>query len=242
MRRFAGLCGVLAFVTFNAGWIVGDLVQRPAFSPADDDISYLGALTAKSPWLYNQIAANLSGALIVLLAIGLWCELRTSWLGRAGAVLLAGVGVGAFLDGLFHLDCQSIDTGCTNTSWHAHAHKIESGATLGLTFAAIVILAAGFRRVSRWRNWSLPVLGVLPGVIAANVAFSAIGVGAAVRAGTVVLFLGFAALGLRLVVAHGRDSIPSRSTSGGYTTQQAAAEDRTRPVPRTLRTETRDRQ
>src|SRR5205085_6333725 len=52
--RGAGLCGLLAFVTFNAGWIVGDLVQRPAFSPADDDISYLGALTAKSPWLYNQ--------------------------------------------------------------------------------------------------------------------------------------------------------------------------------------------
>jgi hypothetical protein len=85
MRRFAGLCGVLAFVTFNVGWIVGDLVQRPAFSAADDDISYLGALSAKSPWLYNQIAANLSGALIVLLAV----------------VLLAGVGVGTFLDGLF---------------------------------------------------------------------------------------------------------------------------------------------
>lgn len=208
MRRFAGLCGLLAFVTFNAGWIVADLVQRPAFSPADDDISYLGALSAKSPWLYNQIAANLSGALIVLLAVGLWIELKTSWLGRVGAVLLAGAGVGTFLDGLFHLDCQSIDTGCTNTSWHAHAHKIESAATVGLTLAAIVVLALALRRASGLRTWSLMFLGVLPGVIAANVAFSAIGAGAAVRAGTIVVFLGFAALGLMLVAATGSANSP----------------------------------
>jgi hypothetical protein len=197
--RGAGLCGLLAFVTFNAGWIVGDLVQRPAFSPADDDVSYLGALTARSPWLYNQVAANLAGALVVLLAVGLWLELRTSRLGRVGAVLLALVGAGTFLDGVFRLDCQSIDGGCANTSWHAHAHKLESAATVGLTFAAIVVLALAFRRLPRWRGYSLPLFGVLPGVLAANVVFSAVGDGAAVRAGTVVVFLAIALLGFRVV-------------------------------------------
>ena len=37
--RLAGLGGLLAFVTFNAGWITGDFAQPAAFSPANDDIS-----------------------------------------------------------------------------------------------------------------------------------------------------------------------------------------------------------
>jgi hypothetical protein len=207
MTRLAGLCGVLALVIFNAGWIAGDLVQRPAFSPADDDMSYLGAVTAKSPWLYDRISANLSGLLIVLLAVGLWRALGTSRLGRLGAVLLAGVGVGMFLDGLFRLDCQSIDPGCVNSSWHAHAHKIESAATVALTFGAVVVLALAFRRDPRHRGWSLPLLAVVPGVFAANIVFSAVGEGAAVRAGTVVVLLGVATLGLRLAF----DRSPTRT-------------------------------
>ena len=199
MTRVAGWCGLVGFLTFNAAWIAGDLAQRPAFSPADDDISYLGALTAKSPWLYNQVAANLSGLLIVALAIGLWLELRDSRIGMLGAALLALAGTGTFLDGLFRLDCQSIDAGCSNTSWHSQAHKIESAATVGFSLAAIVVLALAFRRLPRWRSSWLPFLGVIPGVFAANIIFSAIGSGAAVRAGTVVLFAGFAYLGLRLV-------------------------------------------
>jgi hypothetical protein len=198
MIRFAGLCGLLGFVTFNVGWIAGDLVQRPAFSPADDDVSYLGALTARSPWLYDQLAANVSGALLVVLAVGLWLELRPSLLGRLGAVLLAGVGLGTFLDGLFRLDCQSIDAGCANASWHAQAHKIESGLTVALTFASIVVLAAAFRRSARRRRWWLPLLCTIPSVFAANVALSPVGDGAAVRAGTVVVFLAFAGVGLGL--------------------------------------------
>jgi hypothetical protein len=35
--RLAGLGGLLAFVTFNAGWIAGDFAQPAAFSPANDD-------------------------------------------------------------------------------------------------------------------------------------------------------------------------------------------------------------
>jgi hypothetical protein len=84
-------------------------------------------------------------------------------------------------------------------------------------------------------------LSVLPGVIAANVAFSAIGVGAAVRAGTVVVFVGFAALGLTLVAANLGDTVRSRSISVGYPIQQVATEEGTRSLPRTLSAETIDR-
>ena len=60
MRRVAGACGLLAFVTFNLGWILGGFAQPAAYSVADDDISDLGAVTASSAWLYNQLAANIT--------------------------------------------------------------------------------------------------------------------------------------------------------------------------------------
>ena len=113
--RAAGLCGLVAFVTFNVGWIAGDVAQPRAFSPANDDISYLGALTASKPWLYNQLAANVSGALVVALGIGLWRALDPSRLGRAGAAALIAAGLGTFLDGIFRLDCQPIERGAATT-------------------------------------------------------------------------------------------------------------------------------
>ena len=187
MARIAGLAGIAAFVVFTAGWVAGDLAQPAAFSPARDDISDLGALTASDPWLYNQVAANAGGLLVVLLGVGLWQVLTPSRLGRfgAGAVILAGTG--AFLDGLFRLDCQGIDVGCRNDSWHSHAHKIESGVTVAATFAAFVLLAIALRR--------RPIIAAIPAIFAANILFSGLGAGAATRAGTVVLFAAFAWLG-----------------------------------------------
>ncbi len=199
LTALLGACGVLAFITFNAGWVLGDLAQRPAFSPARDDISDLGALTASSPWLYNQVAANISGVLVIALGIGLWRALSPSRLGRLGAAALIASGVGAFLDGIFRLDCQGIDAGCSNDSWHSHAHKIESAFTVAATFLAFVILALAFRRIAEWRGAWLPMAAAIPAVFAANVVFSALGDGAATRAGTVVVFSAFGFLGLRLL-------------------------------------------
>jgi hypothetical protein len=197
--RLAGLGGLVAFVTFNAGWIAGDLAQRAAFSPANDDLSDLGALTASSPWLYNQLAANLSGLLVIALGIGLWLALSPSRLGRLGAAALVATGTGTFLDGIFRLDCQGIDAGCTNDSWHSHAHKAESAFTAGATFAALLILALAFRRIPAWRDSWLPTLAAIPAVFLANLAFSPIGDGAATRAGTVVVFGTIAYVAFRLL-------------------------------------------
>lgn len=197
--RTAGLCGLVAFVTFNLGWIAGDLAQPRAFSPANDDISYLGALTASKPWLYNQLAANVSGALVVVLGIGLWRALAPSRLGRAGAAALVATGLGTFLDGIFRLDCRPIDAGCSNDSWHSHAHKIESGFTVAATFVALLLLALAFRRIPGWRDSWLPTIATVPAVVVANVAFSPVGDGAATRAGTVVVFLAIAFIGFRLI-------------------------------------------
>jgi hypothetical protein len=197
--RAAGLCGLVAFVTFTVGLFAGDIAQPRAFSPANDDISYLGALTASKPWLYNQLASNVTGVLVMVLGIGLWRALSPSRLGRAGAAALIATGVGGFLDGLFRLDCQTpIDAGCSNDSWHSHAHKIESGFTAVAPFLAFLLLALAFRRIPKWHSAWLPTIATIPAVIVAGQVFSTIGNGAATRAGSIVAFLAIAFIGFRL--------------------------------------------
>jgi hypothetical protein len=197
--RAAGVCGLLAFLTFNVGWIAGGLAQPEAFSSADDDISDLGAMTANPPWIYNQIGANVTGLLIVGLALGLWQSLSPSILGRVGAGALVVTGIAAFSGGVFRLDCQGIDTGCENDSWHASAHRIASGVLVGANLLAPVALAIAFRRIPEWRDSWLPTAAVIPAVFVANVVFSLLGDGAAIRAGTVVVFLWALFLGVRLL-------------------------------------------
>lgn len=197
--RLAGACGLLAFVAGTVGWVAGGFAQPADYSFARDDISDLGAVTAASPWLYNQVGANLTGLLLLLCALGVWRAVSPSVLGRLGAGALALAGLGSFLDGLFRLDCRGIDAACTNHTWHSHAHKLESGFTAGFTLAAPVLLGLAFRRIPAWRDAWLPTILTVPAIIVANIVFSALGDGAATRAGTVVFFLWVAFLGVRLL-------------------------------------------
>jgi len=197
--RIAGICGLLAFVTFNVAWIVGGLAQPAAYSVANDDISDLGAMTAARPWVYNQVGANLTGILVALLGLGLWRALSPDVIGRIGAAVLIAEGISTFFDGIFHLDCRGIDAACDNVSWHSRAHKIESGFTGAFSLLAPLVLAVAFRRNARWRDSWIPSLLTVPAVIAANVVFSAVGDGAATRAGTVVIFAWIAFVSARLL-------------------------------------------
>lgn len=212
--RVAGVCGLLAFVTFNVGWIAGGLMQPDSYSFADDDISDLGAMTARSAWLYNQVGANLTGLLVVALALGVWRALSPDMLGRVGAGALAVGGVGAFLDGIFRLDCRGIDAMCTNDSWHSHAHKIESGITGAATLAAPLILAFAFRRIPAWRDSWLPSLATIPAVLVGSIVFSLIGDGAATRAATVIVFVWIAFISVRLL-QKGDVAQPTAAASAG---------------------------
>lgn len=201
--RAAAICALVAFVTLLAGWTLGGLAQPAAYSSTRDDTSDLGALTAASPWLFNQLGENLTGLLIVVFAAGLWRVLSPDLLGRLGALAVAVTGAGAFLDGIFRLDCRGIDTACKNVSWHAHAHKVESGITAAAFLLAPLVLAFAFRRIRGWHDAWLPTLAVVPAVIAANAVFSAWGDGAATRAGTIVGF-GWMAYVAVLLLRNGR--------------------------------------
>jgi Protein of unknown function (DUF998) len=194
--RAAAICGLLAGVTFVVGLVLGDLAQPDAFSPADDNISDIGAQTAASAWLYNQVAANLNGLLILGFALGLWRALGTGWLARLGVLALAGLGVARFVEGFLRLDCRGMDAGCENTSWQADAHGIESGIAAALFFLAPPLLAFAFRGLPEWRDLWLPTLLAVPVVIAASVLFSILGNGAATRAASIVWFLWLALVAL----------------------------------------------
>jgi hypothetical protein len=199
LGRVAGICGIAALFVSTLGWIAGGLAQPAAYSSARDDISDLGALTANSAWLYNQVGANLAGLLVLVLAVGLWQALSPDLLGRLAVAALFLAGAGSFLDGVFRLDCRGIDAACTNDSWHSHAHKVESGISGAALVLAPVLFALAFRRNPDWRGAWLPSLLALPAIIAANLVFSAVGDGAATRAGTVVAFAWIAFIGAWLL-------------------------------------------
>ena len=199
LTRIAAACGLLAAVTYCAGLLFGGLAQPDAFSSADDATSDLGAVTASSPWIYNQIGVNLTGILVMVFALGMWRALSPDWLGRAGAVGLALVGLTLFLEGFLRLDCQGIDAGCENTSWHSDAHKLTTGISAAFIILSPIILAFAFRRIDDWRNAWLPTLTAIPATLLGSILFSAIGNGAAQRAGAVTWFLWLAFIAFQLL-------------------------------------------
>jgi len=205
--RVAGVCGLIAFVTMNIAWIAGGLAQPDAYSSVRDDISDLGAQTASDPWLYNQIGANLTGLLVIVFGLGLWRALSPDVIGRIGSLAVIVSGAGAFRGGIFRLDCRGIDQACQNTSWHSHAHKIESGITGAAFLLAPPILAFAFRRNPAWRRAWLPSLLTLPAAILAGVLFSLWGDGAATRAATIVGFIWIAYIGAELIRIGDRSAV-----------------------------------
>jgi hypothetical protein len=186
-------------VAFTIGSIAGGLAQPEAYSFANDDFSDLGAVTANSAWLYNQVTANLSGLLIAVVGLALWRVLSPDLVGRIGAAALVGTGISYFFDGIFRLDCRGLDTNCKNVSGHAHAHKIESTVSAVLILGTPFILALAFRRNPEWRGAWLPTLLAVPVALAIGIPFSALGSAAAQRATTYTWFVWLAYIGVRLL-------------------------------------------
>lgn len=196
--RLAAACGLLAPLTYGAGLVLGHVAQPDAFSSADDAISDLGADTASSAWIYNQVGLNLTGIFLIVLALGLWRALSPDFLGRLGAVGIALTGFTLFLEGFFRLDCQGIDAACENTSWHSDAHRLVTAVSAVFLLASPVVLAFSFRRIASWRDAWLPTLAAIPAFFAVSILFSLLGDGAATRAGamTWMLWLGYVSLQL----------------------------------------------
>jgi Protein of unknown function (DUF998) len=190
---------LFAFLTVTVGGIAAGLAQPAAYSFADDDISDLGALTADSAWVYNQVVANLAGILVAIVGLALWRLLSPDMVGRIGSAALVATGVSYFFDGIFRLDCRDIDAACENVSWHADAHKFESRISAALILVTPFLLAFAFRSNPRWRDSWLPTLLAVPAALAIGIPFSALGAGAAQRATTWAWFVWLAFIGVQLL-------------------------------------------
>jgi hypothetical protein len=211
--RFSAWCGLVAPIAFTVAWLAGGIAQPDAYSMIDHSVSDLGALTADSPWLYNQIGANLTGLLVVGLAAGLWRTVPTRVSGRVGVIALGVMGVGQFFDGWFRLDCQGIDAGCEgrDPSWHAAAHEIESLFTVLGLLVSVFALARAFKRSSRWHDLRAVTLAAGISTVVAFGAFLPVGGGLAILVALSVWFAWLATLSYRLLtLARG----PERAAQG----------------------------
>jgi hypothetical protein len=68
--RIAAICGLLAPTTYIAALLAGGVMWRDRYSNADESTRSLGADTASHSWIYNRIATNLTGILILAFALG----------------------------------------------------------------------------------------------------------------------------------------------------------------------------
>lgn len=182
----------------------------------DHDISDLGALTANSPWIYNQIGANLTGLLLCALTPGLWQTVGTRLSARIGVVAFAVFGVGTILDGLVRVDCRAIDGRdaiplCENTgtSWHATAHAVESVISILAFFIAMFALARAFKKSAPWHDLWVASLAAGIGALVALVVLSIPGAGLGERVASTILFAWVALVSYRLLRIPGsREIVP----------------------------------
>ncbi|HKQ00635.1 MAG TPA: DUF998 domain-containing protein [Actinomycetes bacterium] len=209
-------------VVFNLGWLLAGAVQGGGYSVASHDISDLGALTARSPWVMLT-AQGIAGTLIILFALfALGPALAVPGRGPAlGAWLLAAslIGLDNLSDAFFRLDCRAADQGCTAaaaaSSWHGRVH-LAVGLLSGIaTILLPFVLAARMRHADGWRDLARPTIlaGVLlVAVLVAYVAFEGKTGGGYLQRAAIVLFsAGVVTLALRVrALARSRDVVLQR--------------------------------
>ena len=200
---------IAGIVLFDLGWLLAGAVQAGGYSVASHDISDLGALTARFPWVMLT-AQGIAGTLIILFALfALRPALAVPGRGPAlGAWLLAAslIGLDNLSDAFFRLDCRAADQGCSAaaaaSSWHGRTH-LAVGLLSGIaTIVLPFVLAARMRHADGWRDLARPTSlagSLLVAVLAAYVAFEGKTGGGYLQRAAIVLFsAGVVTLALRV--------------------------------------------
>ncbi len=152
--RLGALAGIIGAILFTGGWIIAGLVQPHSYRWSSQEISDLGALTARHAWVWN-LSDSLSGGLIALLAVSLFGIAGANQAGRIGALLIGVIGVGSVLDGVLREDCPlSTSARCQRLrqhpglSWHHQAHDIESVVVAVAALVAPFVMARAFSQLT----------------------------------------------------------------------------------------------
>jgi hypothetical protein len=198
-RVIFAICGLLAGPALVVGTLAGAAAQPDEFSLVNDPPSDLGAYTAESPWVANQIGSNLAGVLLFVFAIGLWRSLGRHPSERIGSALVALAGFCIFLTGFLRLDCREIDAACGNSSWHAQSHLALAAITALVLVLAPFVVARALKLTQNWRDLWVPTLGFAIGTVVAGVAGSAVGGGLGSLLAALVWFTWIAMLAVRML-------------------------------------------
>jgi hypothetical protein len=108
--RVAAISGLLAVVFMTTGWIVAGLLQPASYNWSAQEISDLGALTARHALVWNA-ADSLAGLLLVAFAVGVFPLFRAGRWSRFAVTSIGVVGIGSVLDGLLREDCPLSTSG-----------------------------------------------------------------------------------------------------------------------------------
>jgi hypothetical protein len=203
------LAAIAAQLLFIAAWLALGAIEGGGYDAARDDISDLGALTARHPIAW-AVCLGVSGALTIVFALAalrpsLDIDGRPSPVG-AWLVALSLPGLDNVGDVFFRLDCRAADAGCSSSdamsSWHGTAHVVVFALAAVATLAAPFALAARMRLVDGWRDLARPTTRF--GFVAiAALAVTAATVGTPVqgltqRIAATIVPLGVAALAVRV--------------------------------------------
>jgi hypothetical protein len=212
--RVAAVSGLLAAVVMTAGWIVAGLLQPASYNWSAQEISDLGALTARHAWVWNA-ADSLAGLLLVAFAVGVFPFFRAERWSRFAVASIGVVGIGSVLDGLLREDCPlSTSEACQRLqdgpglSWHHQAHNIESVIVVAAMLAGLFMLAVAFRQVERLPGLRIYSLGTGAAIILFLFAYllrhGEDGAGLAQRALVILYLAWIAVLAILVFRARGR--------------------------------------
>lgn len=175
--RVGAYAGIGAALVMTCGWILAEQLQGGGYDWVSQEISDLGALTARHAWVWN-LADSLSGVLLTIFAVGLFSVVRSGRAGRIGAILIGLVGVGSVIDGLVREDCPlSTSQACQRLqdgpglSWHHLAHDIESVLVFAAMLATPFLIAKALRRVEALHRLRFYTLATGYGQVAITAAY-----------------------------------------------------------------------
>jgi hypothetical membrane protein len=218
---------------FTLGWMISDSLQTGGFSPARDDISDLGALTARHPWIILA-AQGISSSLTIafaLFALGpSLAKPGRRW--ALGAILLAAsaVALDDLSDTFFRLDCQAANKGCTmavaTASWHGEIHAVVGTVTFVVLIIAPFVLARAMRQRDEWARYSKPAIGYGVGLLALLGVYlgltGQLGDGTAQRVISLVASAGVALLAVHVARVHRRASHARADT--GFASESSSSD------------------
>jgi hypothetical protein len=166
-RTLWSLGAVAAFVMFTLAWLVGGSLQIDAYTWTTHDISDLGALTARLPWVV-LVPEGIAGvltigfALFVLrpaLAVPGRREALAPWM-----IVVSLSGLDNISDVFFRLDCMAAEASCSEAaraaSISAQIHMMVGLITALITVVTPFALAWRLRQVPTARRLFWPAIGI----------------------------------------------------------------------------------